>query len=155
MPKSINKGLVAIPIVAVSALLLMAPLLASAASPHFVRASSSQSGNNLVCSFKEAGLGSGTTVTVKCSADARAVYGCINGGEKHPKAANKETVNAKVSESGTFSSDKNGNVEGSLTVEPPDAGNFSCPPGQELRLLSVTYTNVEVCDTTNNVCKSA
>jgi len=38
----------------------------------------------------------GTTVSttnITCSANATAVYACLNGGGTHPKAANKETVN--------------------------------------------------------------
>jgi hypothetical protein len=147
MPKSINK-LVVIPIVAVSALMLLAPTLASAQNPHFVNPSASQSGNNLVCRFKEAGLGSGQEVTITCSADATAEYQCINKGGKNPSAANKRTINEEVSESGDFTATKSGQVTGSLTIEPPGPGDFSCPPGQSLTLASVTYDNVVLTDET-------
>jgi hypothetical protein len=148
MPKSINKLGVAIPIVAVSALMLMAPMLAAAQNPHFVNASASRSGNNLVCSFKEAGLGSGQEVTITCSAEATANYQCINKGGKNPSAENKRTVNEEVSESGDFTATKSGQVTGSVTVSPPDAGDFTCPSGQRLTLVSVTYENVVLTDET-------
>src|SRR5438552_14794514 len=109
---------------------LQGPMYAD--SPHFLIANASVSGTNLVCSFKEAGLGNTvTTERVTCSADATAVYECINGGSNHPKAANKETVNGPVSSPGTFPV-RNGSVTGSITVGPPSAGSFSCPSGQTL-----------------------
>jgi hypothetical protein len=149
MPKSINKGVVvAIPIVAVSALMLMTPMLAAAQNPHFVNPRASESGNNLVCSFKEAGLGSGQEVTITCSADATAEYQCINRGGNNPQAENKRTVNSEVSESGDFTASKSGQVTGSLTINPPSAGDFTCPSGQRLTLVSVTYENVVLTDET-------
>jgi hypothetical protein len=41
----------------------------------------------------------------------------------------------------------------SLTVSPPPS-DISCPPGQSLELASVSYTNVIITDTTNNVAES-
>jgi hypothetical protein len=55
-----------------------------------------------------------------------------------------------VSATGTFSSGKNGQVTESLTVSPPPS-DISCPAGQSLELASVSYTNVVLTDTTNNV----
>jgi hypothetical protein len=154
MPKSINKGVVAIPIVAVSALMLMAPMLASAQSPHFIRASSSvDSDKNLVCSFKEAGLGDNQLIHYTCTADATANYECQNRGanQKNPPAENKDSVSGPVSAEDTFNSGKNGQITKSLTAEPPGPGDFECPPGQNLVLASVSYTNVVLTDTTNNI----
>ena len=128
------------------------PVAASAAgSAHFIKSqtSASLSGNNLVCSFKEAGLSAGSTETVTCTANATANFECINGGSKHPQAANKETVNATVSGSGTFQVDQNGNIVGSVTATPPGPGDFSCPPGQTLVLTSVSYSNVVLTDSTS------
>jgi len=95
-----------------------------------------------ICTFKEAGLGNtATTEVVICSADATAVYACLNGGGNHPKAANKATVNGPVSGGGTFPV-RNGSTPGSITVGPPGAGSFSCPNGQTLVLASVCYADV-------------
>jgi hypothetical protein len=97
---------------------------------------------NLVCTFKEVGLGNtAATEEVTCSADATAVYACLNGGGNHPKAANKATVNGPVSGGGVFPV-RNGSTTGSITVSPPSAGSFSCPNGQRLVLASVCYANV-------------
>jgi hypothetical protein len=112
-------------------------------SPHFISASASiDSSGNLVCSFKEAGLGTTvSTEAVTCSADATAVYACLNGGGHHPKAANKETVSGPVSGGGTFPV-RNGQTKGSITVAPPGPGGFTCPSGQRLVLASISYTNI-------------
>jgi|SRR5215211_323913 hypothetical protein len=76
MPKSINIGL-AIPVVAASALMLMVPMLASAASPHFVGTPSCDVvGGDLECSGKVAGLGNVEEVTAFIQADVT----CINRG---------------------------------------------------------------------------
>jgi hypothetical protein len=126
---------------ALLALTLSAPAFAD--SPHFLSSSASiDNVGNLVCSFKEAGLGNTlTTEAVTCSADATANYACINGGSNHPKAANKETVSGPVSGGGNFPV-RNGSTSGSITVGPPSAGTFSCPTGQTLVLASVCYSNI-------------
>jgi len=119
--------------------------VASADSPHFIKGSSGLSGSSVTCTFKEAGLGNlgTTTVNITCSASASAVYVCVNGGGKHPQAANKETVNSEVSGSAPFQI-RNGSTSGTLTVAAPGPGDFSCPGGQTLALASVTYSNVSV-----------
>jgi hypothetical protein len=130
--------------------------VAQAASPHFIRATASGPNNagQLIVSFKEAGLGDNALITYVASADSTATYACINGGGRHPQAANKETVSGPVSATGTFSSGKNGQITASLTLDPPSAGDFTCPPGQRLVLAFVSYSNVAVSDTTNGVTES-
>jgi hypothetical protein len=129
--------------------------IASAQSPHFVKADVGFSGSspNLAVTFKESGLGDNLLVNITASANASATYACFNKGGNHPQAANKETVNAAVSASGTFSV-KNGTTSGTLTLTPPGPGSFSCPSGQRLVLASVTYSNVAITDTTNGVSKT-
>jgi hypothetical protein len=128
--------------------------VAFADSPHFISASANLSGANLVVSFKEAGLGTNQLIDYVASADATAVYVCVNNGGANPSAKNKTTVSGPVSASGTFSSGKNGNVTASLTLNPPSAGGFSCPSGQSLEVASVSYTNVAITDTTHHVTES-
>ena len=123
--------------------------VAFAASAHFLSCSASQQGNNLVGSFKIAGLGNETTC-VTVSATATVTYGCFNKGGNHPEAANKETSSSPVTQSACFTP-HNGSISGSVTVTPPGPGNFSCPSGQELRLISVTYSDVHFVDTTHNI----
>jgi hypothetical protein len=122
---------------------LLAVPAAQADSPHFIKASATiNSSGQLVCTFKEVGLGTTlTTANVSCAADATAVYQCFNNGGNHPKAGNKETVGGPVSNDGQFPV-RNGQTTGSITVSPPGQGDFSCPSGQTLFLESVSYTNI-------------
>ena len=128
---------------------------ASAASgnPHFIKnaTSANLSGANLTVSFKEAGLSSGAVETVTVSATATTTYECVNGGGKNPSASNKTTTQTDVSASGTFTADKNGNLVGSETLSPPTASSlgFSCPSGQTVTFVSVSYSNVMVTDSTS------
>jgi len=132
-------------------LLAFAASAALAQNEHFVRASGNLNNNGtLTVSFKEAGLGTNQNITYVLSADATATYVCVNRGGANPSAQNKTTVAGPVSSTGTFSSGKNGQVTASLTVSPPPS-DISCPSGQTLQLAQVTYTNVTLTDTTNNV----
>jgi len=138
-------------VVLVLAALLCAAGTVWAQNPHFVSASATTSGVDLVVSFKEAGLGDNVLITYEADADGSATYVCINGGGNHPKAANKENVAGPVSATGTFSSGKNGSISQSLTLEPPGPGTFSCPSGQVLVIACAKYTNVSITDTTNGL----
>lgn len=130
--------------------------VAQADSPHFIKASAAGPNNagQLVVSWKEAGLGDNQLIRYLASAEATATYACINGGENHPQAANKETVTEPVTKEGSFSSGKNGSIAESLTIDPPSAVSFTCPPGQRRVLASVTYSKVAISDTTNELLQS-
>lgn len=109
--------------------------VAEAGSPHFVSVTASRSGDTLTVSGKEAGLGNETQVHVEVTATAE----CINGGGKHPKAVNKESVSAE----GDFPV-QNGKAEFSLELTAsfqPD-----CTPP-----MTVTFSNVVVSDTEHNL----
>jgi hypothetical protein len=131
--------------VAMIALLSLMAITVWAASPHFLRTSASgvNSDGTLNVCFKIAGLGSNETLTVTAGAHADATYACRNNGQQCPNAANKVNVQSDVSASGTFTSGKNGQITACLTVSPPDT-TLTCPNGQKLVLVSVSYTNVEV-----------
>ena len=116
-----------------------------AANAHFLKCSASgvNSDGSLNACFKIAGLGDNQLVTVTASAHADATYACRNNGQQCPNAANKVNVQADVGSSGTFPSGKNGTVTACLTVEPPPT-SLTCPGGQKLVLVSVSYTNLSV-----------
>ena len=118
---------------------------------NFIRTDANLQGPNLCVTFKEAGLGNNLLITYVLSANATAEYACVNKGGQHPQASNKETVSGPVSTTATFESSRNGQVTGTICVSPPQPGNFSCPPGQQLVLVSVTYNTVTLTDTTNQV----
>ena len=138
---------------ATASMALGAAAPASAGNAHFIKnaTGASLSGANLVCKFKEAGLQSGSVETVTCSATQSVTYECVNGGGKNPAASNKKTFATTVSKTGQFSADRNGNIVGSLTLSPASASSlgFTCPSGQRVTLVSVTYSNVSVVDSTS------
>jgi hypothetical protein len=124
--------------------------LASTSGAHFFSATSAVNDDGaLVVSWDETGLGN-ENIDYTLTADSTAVYACINNGGQHPKASNKESVNGSVSTGGSFKS-KNGRVQGTLTTGPLTDPSFTCPSGQTRILAKVTYTNIVLTDTSNNV----
>jgi len=114
-------------------------------SPHFIgnATSCTQVGNNLVCSFKEAGLSSGSVETIQVSVFLTADYSCVNNGQNIPADPKKTTVSGTVTFSGVFTAGKNGQLIGSLTISPAAASTvLGCPPGQTATLISATYGSV-------------
>lgn len=124
---------------AVLAMIALTGQAALAGSPHFVGAISvTRDGNSLIVSGKEAGLGNEDQVHIVVTATAE----CINPGDHHPKAANKEDL----SEEGDFPV-QNGKANFSLTLTAtfqPD-----CTPP-----MTVVFSNVVVTDTTNGISQS-
>ncbi|NKQ56974.1 hypothetical protein HFP15_29310 [Amycolatopsis sp. K13G38] len=108
------------------------------------------SDGTLTVAFKEAGLGTNQNIDYLLTADARATYVCVNHGGANPSASNKTEAAGPVTAPGTFNSGKNGQVTASLTVSPPST-TLTCPPGQSLQVAQVSYTNVTLTDTTNDV----
>jgi hypothetical protein len=140
-------------LLAMVAIVALAFAATAVAAPHFQSATSSVNNDGaLVVNFDERGLGN-LNVDLTLNADATAVYACINGGNKHPQAANKETVQGQLTAGASFAP-KNGRVVASLETGPLSAGDFSCPSGQRLVLASVSYTNIVLTDTSNNVSTS-
>jgi hypothetical protein len=108
--------------------------VALAGSPHFVGAvTATRTDNSLTVSGKEAGLGDEAEVNILVSVTAE----CINKGENHPKAANKETLST-----GENVPVQNGKANFSLTV----TATLKCSPP-----MTLVFTDVTVTDTTNNI----
>jgi hypothetical protein len=126
-------------VLALAAVAIAVPV-AWAGSPHFVDSTvtATRSGDSLIVSGKEAGLGDEAQVHIVVTATAL----CINGGGNHPQATNKESV----SNQGDFPV-QNGKADFSLTL----TATFqpSCSPP-----MTVEYTDVTVTDTTNNISTS-
>ena len=113
---------------------------AVAGEPHFINNAFavSRDGNTLSVSAKEAGLGDEAQIHVVLSADAA----CINPGNKHPKAANKESFQA----GGDFPV-QNGKATYTITLTAtfqPD-----CTPP-----MTVVFSNIVLTDETNNLTKT-
>ena len=111
---------------------------ALAGSPHFVTAEATRSGNSLTVTGKEAGLGNETQVHIEVTATAE----CINGGGKHPKAVNKESVSA----AGDFPV-QNGKANFSLTLTATFQPDCSPP-------MTVRFSNIKVTDTAHGVTEN-
>lgn len=153
MIKRLVRQAAVLAVAAFAAVLAFAAPASAAGAPKFHSATSSVNNSGaLVVNFDERGLGN-ENVHYVLTANASALFACINGGKKHPQAANKETFNSEVSGNATLEP-KNGRIVDSISAGPPSAGGFSCPPGQRLVLASVTYTNVLLTDTTNGVSTS-
>ena len=114
--------------------------VAVAGSPHFVSntVSATRTDHTLLIQGKEAGLGDEQQVNIVVSATAE----CINKGEKHPKAANKESI----SEEGTFPV-QNGKANFELTLTASFQPECSPP-------MTVVFSGVTVTDVTNGISKS-
>jgi hypothetical protein len=118
--------------------LLFLPVPVWAGSPHFVNVTVTQDGSTLTVSGKEAGLGNETQVHITLTATAN----CINPGSHHPKAANKTSVAAE----GDFPV-QNGQALFAFAVEPVFQPDCSPP-------MTVSFTEIEVCDAAHNICRS-
>jgi hypothetical protein len=138
-------------VLAVVAMFALSATTVLADSAHFLYANASiDSGGTLTVAFKDAGLGTGeSSVAVTLTADANAEYQCWNNGGKHPKAGNKETVAGPLVNTDSFPV-RHGQVTSSISVGPIGPGSFTCPSGQSLFLMSITYSNIVVSDETGN-----
>ena len=128
-----------------AAALTIAVAPAYATAPHFISASATgpSANGSLTVNFKIAGLGNTVTTTVIAAARVTVTYACQNNGGNFPSDPKKHQTVGSVSASGQFTSGKNGQITGSLTLRPP-ASTLTCPPGQRLVLVNITYTNVVV-----------
>jgi hypothetical protein len=113
---------------------------ALAGSPHFVddQLTATRTADTLTVSGKEAGLGDEAQVHVVLTATAS----CINPGDNHPQAANKESLSA----AGDFPV-QSGHAEFSLTVTA--VFQPSCSPP-----MTVFFSDIVVTDETNGISVS-
>jgi len=122
---------------------------------HFFSASGSVADNGaLQVSWDEAGVGN-AEVFYTLSTDASATYACINGGGNHPKAANKQSVNGPLTSPSIGEQPQNGRVTVTNAISlGPLGSTLTCPSGQTFVLACVSYSNITLTDTTNNVTAS-
>ena len=103
----------------------------------------------LTVTWDERGLGNGD-ITYNLTGSGSGVWACINGGGNHPQASNKVGP-SPIDVTSAPLRPKNGRIVSSLSVAPPDAGTLSCPGGQDPVLVCVSYSNLLLTDTTNNI----
>ena len=129
--------------------------VALAQSPHFLNSKTSVTINgdgDLTATWKEAGLGT-SAIDYSFSANASVTCVCVTKSGNCPSAANKATFSSAVADSGTIIP-KNGNVNGSLTIEAPGcpaSASPTCGGGQRFELGQVNYTNISLSDETNDI----
>jgi hypothetical protein len=124
-----------------------------AQNAHFMRCSSTVDSNgSLSVSFRIAGLGAGASDTITASTTATSTWGCLNGGQQCPNAANKFTSSEQLSGQLTVTAGHNGSASGTINLSPARPANF-CPNGQRMVLISVTYGDVTLTNSaTSDTC---
>jgi hypothetical protein len=110
---------------------------ATAGSAHFINSAFtiSQDGNTVTVSAKEAGLGDEPQIHVVLTADAA----CINPGDHHPKAANKESFSSAADVPV-----QNGKAD--YTLELTATFQPDCTPP-----MTLVFSNIVLTDETNNL----
>ena len=131
----------------------MATDVAAGKGPHFGKVSAGLASPDLVVSFKEVGLRDleGEMIDYEVTADATAIYACINPGG-NPVGQPVE-VSEQVGTSASFLVVK-GKVDGTFPPISPPVGSLDCSPHTE-GLIEVHYDNIQIEDTTNGVTKPA
>jgi len=132
---------------------------ASTSGAHFFSASASVSTSSsnqgqLLLSWDEAGVGNQNVTYSLAITSESAIYACYNNGGNHPQASNKEGPTGPTTVSlGAFSP-----INGRITVKnfpvpgtPLANATLTCPSGQTLRIVQVTYSLGNLTDTVNNV----
>jgi hypothetical protein len=114
------------------------PAEAAAEKFHSLEVSIDDSGA-LVVAWDQRGLGEGP-IDYVLTADAEAVYACVNKGGKNPEAANKESVESEVGDMDSVET-KGGRAVSSLEAGPPES-TLQCPKGQRFEFVEVTYSNI-------------
>lgn len=132
-------------LVVASALLLMAPMLAEAASPHFIRTPqiTKNPDFSLTASFKAAGLGNVVSDVFLSSSGGTADLQCVNpgGNDPPPKQVDFGPLQGQV----VTVQPRNGQITASPTIGPPPlpGADEICPnPNWSVRINSLTYEDV-------------
>lgn len=114
----------------------------AAANPHFIYADGNESGGTLTVDFKVAGLGNSQFDTITLSGHVTADWYCINRANKQPPGLYRTDEDVTVS--GTFRSDRNGSITGTIQAHPTPP---LCPRGmRETVLVDATWTNAMLRD---------
>jgi hypothetical protein len=145
---SVNKGVTIPTAMVASALLLMAPMLAAAQSPHFIGTPtiSKSSSGDLTAKFKAAGLGNSATDVFITSSEVSADLQCVNKGGNPPPPKHAEF--GPTEGPTTTITPRNGQITASPTLPFPasqqelrDAAD--CPnPNWTVRATNILFEDV-------------
>jgi len=124
------------------------------ANAHFISADSSvNAAGALVVNFKEAGLGDNQRIDYTLEGDINATFQFQNKGGNIVQGTPFFAVDVVLA-TGTFTSGKNGNITATLTSEAPapNPADLKTINGSGWKeILNVSYTNLVLTDTTNNL----
>jgi hypothetical protein len=133
--------------VAASALLLMAPVLALAASPHFIKTPTitKSSTGALTVNFKAAGLANVATGAFLTASEVTVELQCVNPGGNNPPP--KTATFGPETGPTTTITPRNGQITASATLNPPTQQQLQdaadCPnPNWTVATLSILYSDV-------------
>ncbi|MUV14516.1 hypothetical protein [Noviluteimonas gilva] len=131
---------------------LIATAAIAGGKPKFLRAPSASLGSpKVIVNWSEVGLGNtGNGINYVASAKAGVHYQCVKKGHVCPARGNKEEILSNVYVSATFTVDKNGRINESLTILPPPS-TLVCPHYQYVSVASVVFTNIKLTDVTNGL----
>ena len=124
---------------------LFAVATATAANPHFIRATASvpPSVGQLVVDYKVAGLGNTVTTSVTLRAERTATWACKDDDDTFPgDPLVAITPSAGTTLLGPFPA-TGGQVAGTISVS-PGGHLLQCPDGQIVTLVEVSYTDVRI-----------
>jgi len=131
----------------VSLILAGGLLLGGAAAdvaPKFVSTDVSSDNLEVEIRWKETGLWPKAEIRNSITAEARATYVCVGGGDE--TSPDHQNVSDLVSSEGDFTANDRGISSGQLSLKPPGPGMYSCSPGQELKLACVNYAALRCKD---------
>ena len=113
-----------------------------AANPHFTHVSVTglRDDGTLLIEFREAGLGNNQGVMIGSSVAGSVLMQCTPEGDGFERELRM-----------SFSSDKNGQITGSLVLSPRLECRYPHPPDTKPVLLAVSYYNIKIMDYTNNL----
>src|SRR5215475_11987425 len=143
---------------AVTVLALLGLLLIGvrAQSPHFVKgpsASIDSSTGDYTVSFKEAGLGN-TPITFSLTAQTSSfTFQCFTKSGNNPQGA-PNSVSFSGDSTFVTLTPRNGQITGSVSLTPQQDGASCQGNGLLLFLIAASYTGVQFCDVTDNLCQA-
>jgi len=123
-----------------------------AGSPHFISANATLTSDGEYCvSFKEAGLGNSPITYTLTATTEDFTFQCFTKKGNTPQGDPNGVSISNDSTSSTINP-RNGQITSTVCLTPDQDGASCQGHGLVLRLIAASYTGVEFCDTTDDVC---
>jgi hypothetical protein len=137
--------------IALTAVLLLGPGVASAQNPHYISLSAptvaGDDGLDYSVSFKEAGLGNTITVAnYSLTGSGSVTYQCFNHGGNAPQGQPFTIGPQPVTGSGSFPV-RNGSASGTISVQEPEVpAGTKCTGNSQFCAIAFNYVNMTLTD---------